>query len=737
MRTPLKSILIGLLIVILQILPLAGVYNNLLASKLEHLLYDQRLIAGMPNTVDDRITIVEIDENSLAEVGRWPWPRKRLAELLDILFEHYRIQLLGIDAVFAEPQDNPALRVLNDLASGELASDKAFLSAFQRLRPELLEDRSFAERISRYPVVLGYYFQREGTGITSGQLPEPAFMLESELEKALPFPTATGYVSNIPVLQKSAWSAGFIDNPRIDDDGVIRRVALVQRHADLLYESLSLAVMRVLIGSPPLELLTAKISNADAQALDGLDVGGIEIPTDEEGAALVPFRGVFRHFPYVSAADVLSRTADHSLLEDRIVLLGFTAPGLMDIRPTPVQKAYPAIELHANLVSGMLDGRIKQRPAYASGVELAQMLVVGLILTFLLPYLSVLAGSLVVLSIALLVVGANFYAWQAGLVLPLAGTLVLIATLYLYYMVWGFFKESAGKRWLSHLFREYAPGELVDVMSRSTHRAQLDLKSENREMTVLFTDIRGFTPLSESLNPQQVTQMVNIFLDRMTEILYRRQGTVEKFTGDGILAFWGAPRLDYQHARHALQTAMEMAAAMPDVCQELERHGLPPITIGIGLSTGMINVGIMGSKFRRAYMVQGDSVNLGARIESLTKFYGSGILVNAAVTHRVPEVVFRYVDRVKVKGKDEPVELYEPVNLKSALTDAQRTELSAYAAAMDQYRRQEWAAAAAAFESLANRYPECAVYVMYLERSRRYLEVPPQSFNGVFVHESK
>jgi adenylate cyclase len=734
---PPRSISIGLLIVAIQLLPLAGVYDNLPVERLENLLYDQRLILGMPNTVDEHISIVEVDEASLAEVGRWPWPRKRLAELIDVLFEYYQIQLLGIDAVFAEAQDNPALEVLSTLASGELAQDQLFQSAFERLKPELHEDRLLADRISTYPVVLGYYFQRGRDALSSGQLPEPIFMLESELEKTLPFPAAEGYVSNIPLLQQRAWSAGFIDNPRIDDDGIVRRVSLVQRHQDFLYESLALSVTRAFIGSPPVEIVTAKGSEAKEYALDGVDVGGIKVPTDEEGAALVPFRGAFRQFTYVSASAVLSRGADRSLLEDRIVLLGFTAPGLMDVRPTPVQKAFPGVELHANLISGMLDDRIKQRPASALGIELVQMLAVGLILTFLLPYVPALIGSLLVLGVTAMVVGANFYAWQAGLVLPLAGTLVLISTLYLFFTLWGFVKESLGRRWLSRLFREYAPAELVDVMAKSTNQAQLDLKGENREMTVLFTDIRGFTPLSESLNPHQVSQMVNIFLDRMTEILYRHRGSVEKYTGDGFLAFWGAPKLDHQHARHALQTAMEMAAAVPDVCRELERQGLPSIKIGIGLSTGMINVGVLGSKFRRAYMVQGDSVNLGARIEGLTKFYGSRILVNAAVKHRTPEYAFRFVDRVKVKGKDEPVELYEPVELKSELNEDQRIEIEAYDAAIALYRQQDWGAAAAAFVSLANRYPECLLYSIYLERSQQHLEAPPEAHDGVFTHASK
>ena len=738
MKKPPIHTSISLLIVVLQLLPLAGVYNNLMSERLEFLLYDQRLIAGMPGDIDETVAIVEIDEASLAEVGRWPWPRRRVADLIEALFESYDVQALGIDAVFAEPQDNPALEVLNDLAAGELAGDSAFHSALERLRPDLEEDRYLANLIENYPVVLGYYFQSGATEHTTGELPEPVYMLESEAENVLPVPTSAGYVSNIPVLQQSAWSSGFFNNPGIGDDGIIRRVSLLQRYEDFLYESFALAVMRLVLGSPPIELVTEDDTTSARYSLEGLDVGGILVPTDEGGAALVPFRGVVGSFPYVSAADVLGQTAERSLLEDRIVLIGFTAPGLMDIRTTPVQKAYPGVEIHANLISGMLDDTIKQKPAYALGFELVQMLAIGLLLTFLLPYLSAVTGSLVTLGVTLVVIGSNFLAWRAGLVFPLAGTLILIFSVFLFHMVWGFFQESRGKRWLSSLFRQYAPAELVDVMSRSGTHAQLDLRGENREMTVLFTDIRGFTPLSESLNPRQVTQLVNIFLDRMTEILYRRRGTVEKYTGDGILAFWGAPQPDHQHARHALQTAMEMAAALPGVCRELERHGLPSINAGIGLSTGMMNVGSMGSQFRRAYMVQGDSVNLGARIEGLTKVYGSAILVNAALKHRVIEYTYQFVDLVKVKGKDEPVALYEPVALKSELDEAKRIELRDYDAAMALYRRQEWEAARASFGALAERYPMQRLYDIYQERSEQYLAAPPEGeFDGVFAHASK
>jgi adenylate cyclase len=445
---------------------------------------------------------------------------------------------------------------------------------------------------------------------------------------------------------------------------------------------------------------------------------------DQQGAALIPYRGHTGSFPYISATDVLQGKADPKVLDGAIVLLGTTAPGLMDMRSTPVQSVFPGVEVHANLIAGMLDRAssdeairdkaIMHRPAYIQAVEQLALLAIGLLLSILLPKLSPLWGGAISLLILSVAVATNLYFWGQGFVLPIASQLLLFLSLFLFHNVYGFFVEARGKHRMGQLFGQYVPPEIVSEMS--TTGGDFGLGGESREMTVLFSDICNFTPMSEKMAPDELARMMNIYFTHMTEILQNHRGTIDKYIGDAIMAFWGAPLADPMHAEQAVLAAMEMSTRMKKVREEFKARGWPELHIGIGINTGIMNVGNMGSEFRMTYTVLGDAVNLGARLESQTRQYGVETMVSEFTQAATPSIEYRELDRIQVKGKEQYVTIYEPVGLKRALGEEDRERLTQYHSALSAFQENEWARAKELFSALAQGEPESKLYQLYLER---------------------
>jgi adenylate cyclase len=331
------------------------------------------------------------------------------------------------------------------------------------------------------------------------------------------------------------------------------------------------------------------------------------------------------------------------------------------------------------------------------------------------------------------VLGIIFAGWQyANLVLPMASLLLMIGLIYLLNMSYGFFVESRGKRQLTGLFGQYVPPELVDEMAKNPEA--INLQGESREMTVLFSDVRGFTQISEGLDPQQLTQMMNEFLTPMTQIIHSNRGTIDKYMGDAIMAFWGAPLRDKNHAQHALNAALAMNAAMKDISAKFMAKGWPEIRMGFGLNTGDMVVGNMGSSFRMAYTVMGDSVNLGSRIEGLTKNYGADIIVSEFVKAQTPDMIYRELDIVRVKGKDRPVSIFEPLGKTEQESKQTLDELDVYHEMIKHYRLQAWDLAEKKLKNL----PQRPLYVLYAGRIKQFKKSPPEkNWDGVFNYESK
>ena len=740
MKQHIARIVLGLALMLLFLGHAGKFYNIGLITSLDNIIYDTRLALTMPGGVDPRVVILDIDERSLDKnaLGRWPWRRDKLSALLKKLFDEYAIVIVGFDVVFAEPDESSGLPVLETLAKGKLRDVGQFQSALNELRPELDFDAILAKTVKGRAVVLGYYFSSEENAVQSGAIPEPVLPKGTFQGRSISFTSWRGYGGNLPAFQGNAANAGHF-NPLVDADGVSRRVPMLAEYHGAYYEALSLAMIRVLAGFPKLEpgFASERFSSKAYSGLEWLKVGPVSIPVDENVSALIPYRGKRGSFKYVSLADVYFGKVPKDELRGKIALIGTSAPGLLDLRSTPVGSVYPGVEIHANMIAAMLDNDFKQKPPYMLGAEVVLLLFGGIALAMLMPLLSPLKATLVALLALLLITGLNVIVWaKGGMVLPLASSLLLIAGLFALNMSWGYFVESRSKRQFTELFGQYVPPELVDKMAADPEKYSMEGKSE--ELTVLFSDIVGFTSISESLEPKELSQFINDYLTAMSLVIRNNRGTLDKYIGDAIMAFWGAPVEDPEHARQGVVTAMAMQAELDKLRAQMLARGWPAIHIGVGVNTGNMRVGDMGSKLRKAYTVMGDAVNLGSRLESLTRVYGVGILVGPNTKQAVKDIVFRELDRVKVKGKDEPVAIFEPVGIEGQVDKKVMDEIRLWHKALRAYRAQKWDEAEMDLFNLQRMSPAPKLYQLYFERIKQCRSDPPgPDWDGVTAFKTK
>ena len=736
----LVRMMVGLLIVAVFLLHERDTIAIPLLRNVENIVYDAKVRLTMPRGVHPGVVILDIDEKSLKErenggEGRWPWPRDRLALMLDKLFDKYQIEVLGFDIVFAERDETSGVRVLERLAGNELSDVPQFKAAFEKLRPQLDYDDIYARKMQNRKIVLGYYFQ-DNDPATTGMLPAPALDAAMLGGHNLPIAAKPGYAANLAVLQKSALSAGHF-NPDQEVDGVVRRVAMLSQHEGKYYEALSLAVVRSFMGMPPLKLRFSDYVGGGAE-LEEISVGGLKIPVDEKSRALVPYIGPRGSFKYFSLVDVLNDRVDVAELKGKIALIGTTAPGLQDIRVAPVDPAYPGVEAHATLIAGMLDGTIKQRPAYAEGAQFLVIMVIGVVLAIWLPFLGIGKATSLTFMMLAVALGTNFCLFKVGnFVLPIAATAIMILTIYGFNTIGGYFKEARTKKLIEGLFGQYVPPELVDEMAESPGSYNMAPRAE--ELSVLFSDVRGFTTISEALSPDDLSSYINEYLTTMSMVIREgHRGTLDKYIGDAIMAFWGAPVADARHAQNAVLAAMDMQKQAKTVNEKFAHKGWPPFKIGIGVNSGVMRVGDMGSKIRRAYTVMGDAVNLGSRLEGITKQYGADILVGEATKALISGIVCREVDQVRVKGKDEPIAIFQPLGIEGEVTQSTRDQIDIWAEALRMYRAQDWGGAEAQLHRLKVLDEKDALYDIFLERVADYRVNPPgENWDGVYKFETK
>jgi len=736
-------IILGLVLTIVFAMQAGSFLSLPLLDRLDGMIYDSKVRLNAIPGIDPRVVIVDIDEKSLQErekggEGRWPWPRDRLALLVNRLFDDYDVVSTGFDVVFSERDESSGIRTIDQLAKNQLKDNAKFQSQYASIQSALNYDAQFAQSFKDRSVILGFSFLNPGDSTQKGDLP-----LSEITTKEIPITLVRslrrdGFTANLSILQSNAADGGHI-NPIVDADGVIRKIPMLVQHGGNYYESLGLAVARNLLGSMPIKPVLEK--GADLNVLGGLeflDVGGSMLPVDQELASYIPYRGPYKSFEYISASDVLNKSVPKEKLEGKIVLIGTTAPGLLDLRTTPVGKVYPGVEIHANLISGILDGTIKQAPLWTQALNLALIVLLGLGLALVLPFLSPLMGTVV----ATLVIGTisllNWYSFGQGYVLPAAALLSSLLLIYLMNIAYGYFVESRGKRLITGLFGQYVPPELVDEMAQDP--TSFSMEGESRELTILFSDVRGFTTISESLDAKTLSEFINAFLTPFTRVIYNNRGTIDKYMGDCIMAFWGAPIKDADHARHGLISAFEMLTAMERLNEEFIKKGWPPIKVGIGLNSGKVSVGNMGSEIRLAYTVMGDAVNLASRLEGITKEYGAAIIIGEETRKQLPDLIAREVDKVRVKGKDVAVTIYEPFGFEGQVSEQNLSALPLFENALRSYREQRWDEAESQFTDLLTNHRDTGevLYTLYLERISHLRQDPPgANWDGAFTFTKK
>ena len=739
-------IAVTLLPLVFALLHAIGAVNIGVLQRLDDIIYDARLRATMPKTLDERIVIVDIDEKSLSEIGRWPWGRNKMAEFTNELFERQNIAILGFDIVFAEPDESSGLKRLNELAQNELKGQAGFTEKLQSLQSVLDYDAAFAKSLERRPVVLGYYFTSDRDGLTAGVLPSPVMTAESLQGRSIKFASFTGFGSNLGQLAKAAPAAGHF-TPIAEPDGVVRSLPMIAEYKGNYYESLSLAMFRMLAGSPAVlpGFSKERFLQRSYQGLESIQLKlgdkSLAIPVDQHVSVLIPYRGYGGpkggSYKYVSASDVLSKALPTGTLKDKIVLMGTTAPGLQDIRTAPVGDGFPGVEAHANVISGLLDGKVLVRPDYAVGYDVVSLLLSGLTLAFALPLLS--AARAMALSALVLVglVAANFWMHQSfGLVMPLAAGLTMAAAAFALNMSYGYFVESKSKRELANLFGTYVPPELVDEMVKDPD--SYSMKASNKEMTVMFCDMRGFTKMSEQMEPTQVQALLTGVFSQLTSLIRANRGTIDKYMGDCVMAFWGAPVETAEHAQLAVTAAVQMSLAIREINLDHRVKGIPEIGIGIGLNTGTMCVGDMGSNIRRSYTVIGDAVNLGSRLEGLSKSYGLDIVVSESTRRLAPNFAWQELDKVRVKGKDRTVNIYYPLAKADDQTPEGVSELKTWGAFLKAYRNQDWDQADVLLINLTRGNAKKFLYQLYSERvaSMRMLPFDPE-WDGATNYDTK
>ena len=545
--------------------------------------------------------------------------------------------------------------------------------------------------------------------------------------------TQYGYISNIPIIQQAAKAGGFI-NIYPDDDGIIRRAPLLIEYKGNVYPAISLQAVLVYLNEQA-KLVAPYYGKT--KELEGIQIGHYVIPVDSSGFVLIPFIGKSYTFPYYSATDVLNNRIPQNALLGKIVFVGTSATGLGDLQPTSIQNPFPGVEIQASLVNGILVHHFSYKPAWTLGANFFLTLLFGLIAAFAFPYLGprILAVTIIVFPSGLLYL--NNMIWnQTGLILSLLTPIVLVLAIAIFNILYGYVFETRRREQLKEMFGQYVPEKHINEMLK--YQGKFGLHGEDREMSVMFADIRNFTTISEGMTATDLVDMLNTYFTPMTEIIHKYVGTVDKYIGDLIMAFWGAPLNDNKHAFHAMSSALQMQEELGKLRELPEMKKWPPINIGIGINSGVMSVGDMGSHFRRNYTVLGDAVNLASRVESLTKYYGVKIMVTENTQHHQPKFVFRKLDRVQVKGKKNGIEIYELIGLHTQVTPEVMQELEQYHKALEFYFQKNWDMALTGMNELHEKYPDKKIYSLYIQRINEFkANPPPIDWDGTYTHKEK
>ncbi len=702
----------------------------LLLSSFLSLLYI--FYPSLPNSFDNRlrdylftirgeipnsgnVVIIDIDEASLEQLGQWPWSRNKMSKIIENLTAA-NIGIIGMDIVFAE-EDN--------------SSPHAIFKKFNVEKENIPNyDLEFAQTIANSPVILGYQFELEKTEHVNKKAPQiPAVFVEkNKTEDNNYLIEAKGTILNIPLLQDNSYSSGFFNNIP-DESGVIRSVPLVISYDDGMYPSLALEMVRIMTNTKKITI------EYKENGVSEIILNDLKIPTDRYGRILVNFRGKEKNFKYYSALDIYNNTFNKQELEGKIALVGTSAAGLLDLRATPFESVYPGVEVHANVIDNILSGDFIYKASWVDGADILIIFVLSILVVLLTTYTPFWVNPvifLIFMTSAIIVIYELLFNY--GLVLniffPLLTILIasIITTLFDYF--YELKKEEAIKaKFASKVSKNVMEELLKDVNNDS-------LKVQKKEITIFFSDIREFTKISEILdNPETLINYLNNYLTPMSEIVNKYDGTIDKYIGDCIMAYWNAPFDIKDHADKAVNSSLEQLKKLQEINKLLLADNLPAVNIGIGITTGIATIGEIGSIGRSDFTIIGDNVNIASRIESLCKYYGSSLMISEDTKDKLTgEYIFRYLDNIQVKGKDKSIKIWEVLD--SNIYDEKfKQELEKYNKAIELYYAQKFKEAIILFEELES-INKTKIYNIFKLRAIEFLD-EKNIFSSVYIHKEK
>jgi adenylate cyclase len=671
----------------------------------------------IPNS--GNVIIVDIDEESLGELGQWPWSRNKVSKILENL-TNANIGIIGMDIVFAEEDNSSPHSVLK-----KFGINKSDVPNY---------DLEFSQTIANSPIILGYQFELEKTKHIKKDAPQiPAVFIEKNKKFDDNYLIeAKGTILNIPLLQKNAYSSGFFNNIP-DNSGIIRSVPLIISYDDNIYPSLALEIIRAITNSSKVFI------DYDKDGVSSITLNDIRIPTDRYGRILVNFRGKEKNFKYYSALDIYNNNFDKKDFEGKIALIGTSAAGLLDLRATPFESIYPGVEVHANVIDNVLQGDFIYKASWIDGANIVIIFVLSILIVLLITYTPFWVNPfifLIFLSISSYLIYEVLFTYGPvlNLFFPIATIIIcsILTTLFDYF--YEIKKEEAIKA-------KFASKVSKNVMDNLLHNIDNDeFQAMEREVTVFFSDIRGFTNISEQMkNAKDLIKYLNKYMEPMSNIIIKYDGTIDKYIGDAIMAYWNAPIDVKDHTDKAVLASLEQIEHLSILNNQLKELNQPLIDIGIGLNTGIVIVGEMGSVGRSDYTVIGDPINLGSRLESLCKYYNSKLNISNFTKEKLKgEYIFRFLDLVRVKGKEKPVEIWQ-IHGKGKAEGLLKEELDNYHNAIEFYKNCEFKKALEIFIKLQKSETKTnnSIYNIYIQRCEDFIHTPPSDFDGVYEHKTK
>ncbi|MDG2175500.1 MAG: adenylate/guanylate cyclase domain-containing protein [Gammaproteobacteria bacterium] len=774
-RLPVFLGLLGTVLTIMLYNTSSPLLNNI-QSRIDNLVYDQRFefMLEPPPSTEHTIVILNVDQRSLETLGQWPWSRFDLGDIVDQLTK-YGALVIGWDFIFPEYERNVAVELKDQIAGGRGQGLEDLLPRLDAVRDIIDGDRYFGDMMQQTDVVLGFSFKPNEV-LNYGTLPSPIIKIDNTLSNSLAIANMQGYEGNVDVLQNSARGAGFFDNLP-DIDGVIRRSPLILQYQGNLYPSLALEMARLYFFEENFSLETEPVPGTLRREITGIKMGQVFIPTDRFGQVIVPYIGESQlgqagTYPYISVVDLMNDAlteAEEADLFNSLVLVGATATGMFDLRATPLENIYPGVEVHANILNAILNSAptftvesteaqtesesglgamisgltstqrdpFPSKPDWEEGAVISILIVSGMFLSFVYPLLGPALLMLSSLTFMMGITALNFKLWgDYNLDISLVIILFLVVLITAIYLTYGFLMEGLNKRAIKGMFDQYVPPAHIDAMLDDPDNYNFD--GESKELSVLFADIRNFTTISESLSAVQLKKMLNEFFTPITGIIFDQHGTIDKYVGDMVMAFWGAPIDDENHRQHAVEGALQMLEKVEELKPHFESQGLPEVAIGVGINSGLMNVGDMGSTYRRSYTVLGDAVNLGSRLEMITKVYGVKLLIGEQTYDHLDGYLCRLVDKVQVKGKEQSIRVYEPLCQKKDASEEMIAKVDVYERAHKKYVEQNWDEADKMFRELSENEPDTKLYQVYLERiSTLRNEELAEDWDGTFRFTTK